>query len=40
MSIVTKSRVLLRLVWPLKFLFIEQVRVGNDCTSYFRISFR
>ena len=40
MAIVTNNRTLIRLAWPFKFLFIEQARVGDDCTSYFRISFR
>lgn len=37
-----KSSLLLSLLWklPLRYTFITTVRVGTDCTSYYRVTFR
>lgn len=39
-SIVTNNRTLVRMAWPFRFLFIERARVGQDVTSFYRISFK
>lgn len=39
-AVITNSRMLVRLAWRCRFLFIERARVGQDVTSFYRIAWR